>query len=253
MKKYLFALLSFVMPTRLLRPVGQLFGHSISEGAKIGFSVVCVDRMELGAHARIGHGNIVTTQTLTLSERAMIGHLNRLHGPVHVRLDNEALIGNRNKIYRASQHTFKRMSHVRIGGYSKITSDHLVECLRDVEIGDNTTLGGIGSQLWTHSYYHHPTGRGRFRIDGGITIGNNVYVGSMCVINPGVRICDAVSVGSHSVVARTISEPGLYVSQPLRKLSQTAEGLRSQLIEGDGDLSYEPFFEKPPEKLERKS
>ena len=43
-------------------------------------------------------------------------------------------------------------------------------------------------------------------------------IGSTTVINPGVRISNAITVGSHSTVAKSLAEPGVYVNQPLRYL-----------------------------------
>ena len=49
-----------------------------------------------------------------------------------------------------------------------------------------------------------------------ITLGNNVLVGSGCVILP-VKIVDNVTLGAGSVVTRDILEPGVYFGNPARK------------------------------------
>ena len=48
-------------------------------------------------------------------------------------------------------------------------------------------------------------------------IGNNVSIGSNATIMP-VNICDRVVIGAGSVVTRDISEPGVYVGNPAKKL-----------------------------------
>jgi acetyltransferase-like isoleucine patch superfamily enzyme len=77
-------------------------------------------------------------------------------------------------------------------------------------------MAGISSQVWTHGYNHAPEGPARFRIDGSVNVGSNVYIGSSCVINAGVKINDSITVGSHACVSKSLQDPGLYVSQPLR-------------------------------------
>ncbi len=49
------------------------------------------------------------------------------------------------------------------------------------------------------------------------TIGNHVSIGSNATILP-VNICDHVVIGAGSVVTKNISEPGVYVGNPARKL-----------------------------------
>ncbi|MFM7013252.1 MAG: acyltransferase [Betaproteobacteria bacterium] len=67
---------------------------------------------------------------------------------------------------------------------------------------------------------HDPSGPGRYRIDGRIRIGRNVYIGSASVVTAGVIISDEVIVGAGTTVARSLLEPGLYVSAGLRKLER---------------------------------
>jgi acetyltransferase-like isoleucine patch superfamily enzyme len=49
------------------------------------------------------------------------------------------------------------------------------------------------------------------------SIGNRVSVGSNVTILP-VRICDGVVIGAGAVVTRDITEPGVYVGNPARRL-----------------------------------
>lgn len=49
------------------------------------------------------------------------------------------------------------------------------------------------------------------------TIGNNVSIGSNATILP-VSICDNVVIGAGAVVTKNISQPGIYVGNPARKL-----------------------------------
>jgi acetyltransferase-like isoleucine patch superfamily enzyme len=48
-------------------------------------------------------------------------------------------------------------------------------------------------------------------------IGNRVSIGSNATILP-IRICDNVVIGAGSVVTKNITEPGIYVGNPARKI-----------------------------------
>jgi len=141
-------------------------------------------------------------------------------GPIYILLDNSAAIGNMNTIKRANHPISWRKSILKIGCGSKITSKHTIDCTRSIYMGENSILAGQNSQLWTHGYIHNSIGKDRFRIDGSIKIGNNVYIGSATVINPGICIADAITVGSHATVSKSLQKAGLYVNQSLRYIPQ---------------------------------
>ncbi len=48
-------------------------------------------------------------------------------------------------------------------------------------------------------------------------VGNNVSIGTNATILP-VRICDNVVIGAGAVVTKDITEPGIYVGNPARKI-----------------------------------
>lgn len=194
----------------------RLLGWQIGEGTKLGFSWIHTKTVKLANNTRIGHGNIILLDALLLAEKSYIGHLNRMAGPFFIILSEFAGIGNKNRVIRAKKGVSWGRAMLKLGKWSKITAEHVIDCTRSVTIGDYSTIAGCGSQIWTHGYLHAPTGLDRFRIDGSIRIGNNVYIGSASVVNAGVRIADAITVGSASCVARSLSRPGLYVSQAMR-------------------------------------
>jgi UDP-3-O-[3-hydroxymyristoyl] glucosamine N-acyltransferase len=119
-------------------------------------------------------------------------------------------------ISRATKGISHNKVNLEIEIFSKITAGHKIDCMRNVSIGDYSIFVGANTQVWTHRYVHERTGTGRFRVDGEIIIGNNVYIGSRCVFNLGVRIADGVTLGSNSTISKSITKLGLYVSHPLR-------------------------------------
>jgi acetyltransferase-like isoleucine patch superfamily enzyme len=51
-----------------------------------------------------------------------------------------------------------------------------------------------------------------------IVINDDVWLSANTVVLPGVSICSHVVVGANSVVTRDISQPGVYVGSPARKI-----------------------------------
>ncbi len=196
-------------------------------------------------NARIGHFNLIKVNNLTMDTNAYIVNYNSIKGPIDIKLADTAAIGNRNKIYRAPFPITYGVSILQLGLLSKITGNHRVDCTRSIIIGDYSTIAGHDSQLWTHAYYNDKTGPGRFRVDGEIIIGHNVYIGSRSIINSGIKIVDQVVVGSNSCVSKSLLEPGSYVSQALRFIGQT-DDLRDRFKKIEGPLLCEEVYERKP-------
>lgn len=191
-------------------------GWKLERGCRVGFSWVRCSRVSLGERVRIGHGNVIESDALVMREGSYVAHFNRLRGPLWIVLQAHAGIGNQNTVTRVPRGIVWGRSMLKIGAWSKLTVGHFIDCTRSVKIGEYSILAGRGSQIWTHGYLHAPQGIDRFRVDGRVSIGSNVYVGSACVINAGVAIGDAITVGAATCVPHSIQTPGLYVSQPLR-------------------------------------
>lgn len=56
-------------------------------------------------------------------------------------------------------------------------------------------------------------------ICGRVKIGSNVFAGANSVVRDKISICDNVTIGAGSVVIKDIYKPGVYVGNPVRKLS----------------------------------
>jgi acetyltransferase-like isoleucine patch superfamily enzyme len=210
-----------VLPFPPIKPaLLNLIGHRVHRSVRIRPSLVTVRSMVLGPSVSIGFANWLAFDRLVMREKAYIGSLNHVHGDFSVQLGYEAAIGNRNRINRGPYLGERRPARLKMGELSKITASHYVNLIRSVTFGDFSALGGAGSQIWTHGFVHHEKGRGRDEISRPVTIGNNVYIGSMTCINPGVTIADGIAIGAHSSVAGNLSQPGMYVSQRLRHIAR---------------------------------
>ncbi len=240
------ALVSLLLPSVLARPLLRVFGHHIGSGVRIGFSLLLTRRLVLQAGSHIGHFNLVHLRRLVLRRGASVGRSNVLSGPLSVALGERAEIGNRNRILRGPQPlvTYGPAS-LRLGKASKVTADHRIDCTCSVRLGSHSIVAGAGSQLWTHGYVHEPHGHGRYRIDGAIEIGSDVYIGSASIVTTGVRIADGIIVGAGATVARSLIEPGMYVSAGLRRVERPAPPqIRSDLACVVADGLCEPVYRK---------
>ncbi len=226
LKSLVRAALLGALPTWSVRWLVNVMGFELERGARVGFSLILIDK-------------------LVMAKTARIGHFSRLSGPFQVEIDQFGAIGNINTIIRAKRGISVGNSSLKIGVWGKITSRHLVDLTCSVTIGDYSTIAGNGCQLWTHGYVHAMDGIDRYRIDGPIIIEDNVYIGSMSFISMGVRIAKGVIVGGGTSVARNLLEPGLYVSSPLRQLPRPPEPeTRADLEAVDPALSEDRVFRK---------
>lgn len=212
------AMLLFLLPTFLVRRLVNLLGGKVQKGARVGFSIVIARSLRLEPGCRIGHGSLVNIRRLILRTEAYIGHFNVCSGPFDIWLAHQAGIGNRNVISRAPIGVTWGTAQLRLGRLSKITASHKIDCTRSVIFGQFSTLAGQGSQIWSHGYVHASSGPGRYRVDGRVTVGDNVYIGSHSLILGGIAIADRVVVGAGMTVSRNLEEPGFYVSASMRML-----------------------------------
>lgn len=88
----------------------------------------------------------------------------------------------------------------RIGRSTVINTGAIIE--HDCTVGENSFIGPGAI------------------VCGGVTVGNDVFVGAGVIIRQGINICNGARIGMGSVVVKDITEPGLYVGNPARKLQR---------------------------------
>jgi acetyltransferase-like isoleucine patch superfamily enzyme len=240
------AFLCMFFPVRLIYRILNLLGHEIHSDAKIGFSLIWVnDKMSLQKCAKIGHLNFLFLKSITMYEFSYLEKRNKIWGMhLSVILYNHAALGNKISVHRAPYPVSYGDSVLQLGVYSKLTFNHKLDCLRSIYIGDYTTIAGSDTQLWTHGYYNANTGIERIRIDGEIHIGNNVYIGTRCTFNPGVKIADGIHIGGHCCISKSLEKQGMYVSQPLRFIENDIASIREKLDKIEGYDLCEEVYEK---------
>ncbi|KZS41442.1 hypothetical protein AWE51_22325 [Aquimarina aggregata] len=222
----------------------KLLGHQIAWSAKIGFVFLCVDKLILGPKVTIGHFNFIYIKNLTIEDEGYIGKLNVIKGPLSCVFKKRGAIGNLNFIKRSAIGITYGEARLELGELTKLTTRHYIDVTRDIIFGDFSILAGSGSQMWTHGYVHGQSGAERIRVDGEIKVGNNVYIGSRCIFNPGVLIGDGVTVGGNSAVTKNLIEKGMYMSQRLRHVEKDINEVRNRLIKVTDFDTLDDVYEK---------
>lgn len=212
----------------------NIIGHSISYKSKIGVTFLHTNKIILKDYSKIGHFNFINAKSIKLDESSFIGKFNIINGPIDIVLNEKSGISKNNKIRRSKHPITYGDAFLKLGKNSFIVSNHFLDLTKSVEIGGNSILAGINSQIWTHGYYHSDSDTERIRIDGEVNIGDNVYVGSGCIFNPGVYVSNAIHIGSGSVISKDLKEPGMYVSQSLRFIDNNLDKvkLKTKKVEG---------------------
>ena len=220
-----------ILPFSFLKPfLLNLLGHKISSKSKIGFSCLFVKDLLLEDFSHIGSFNIIFCNKVLLKERASIKKLNYIKGPIEIVISERASIQFLNELKKSSLvENNTHCSELFLGKNSFITRGNYVDLTRSVFIGENSILAGKGSQLWTHGFYHADKGPERIRIDGSITIGDNVYVGSRCTFNPGVSVGNSIHIGAGTIISKNLDKPGMYVGQGLRHIENSLDKIKSKL------------------------
>lgn len=244
MRRLLTAAAALLLPGPLKPIALNALGHRVSLRSKIGASLLLVDRLYVGPGARIGAGNVVSCRRLVLRDDSYIESLNFFRGPFSVLLKPGGAVGKTNHVKRSSTPITYGPAQLRVGSSAKITTGHTLDLTRSIFLGAFSIVAGKGSQFWTHGYYHTPDPSGRFRVDGAISIGRNVYIGSACVVGAGVRVAENVMVGAHSAVTKSLEEPGLYVSQALRRIDLDITEVKGRLAPLEAGRACEPVYLK---------
>jgi hypothetical protein len=231
-----------VLPLGPLKPrMLNLLGHRVHSTARIGLSLVWTPRLVMGPHARIGHLNLIRCRSLWMSQRASIKLLNRITGPFSVRMGAGGFMGTCNAVIGGGAPQGVPVWPVlRIGPQAEFTTFITADCTENITLRRGVVLAGRGIQIWTHGFAHRQNFGGRELLRGPVKIGRNVYVGAMSCINLGVTIGDDVTIGSLTSVSKSLPEPGLYVSSPVRHIRSTADErlARMDARAGPGGTAY---------------
>lgn len=214
MQRKIVALIIFLFPSRISMFCLKLFGYKIGKNCKIGFSWIDVKVLELEDKIRIGHGNFICVTELHMGIACVIKRFNIVKGNICLTLKRESVVNQFNYITNAFG---GKKTCCLLDTFAIIGVAHTIDLTSNFSLGSYSILAGKGSQVWTHGFYHSKKMyEQRWRIDGEVVIGDNVYIGSRVVICAGVSICRNCTIGAGVIVSKSLFQEGLYVNQALR-------------------------------------
>ncbi len=107
-------------------------------------------------------------------------------------------------------------AYAGLGDAVMIGHHAVVQPLASLSTGVIVNTGAIVEHGSTVGAFSHISTRAV--VNGDCTIGDGVLIGSGAVVLQGKRICDGAIVGAGSVVTRHITEAGVYVGVPARRV-----------------------------------
>lgn len=109
---------------------------------------------------------------------------------------------------------------IKLGENNFFNTNCRIVSMEYVEIG-NDNLFGPNVIIIDHNHRYHNCNvkicKQGFDVSP-IHIGSDIWVGGNTCILSGIEICDHVVIGANSIVTRNITEPGVYVGCPVRKI-----------------------------------
>lgn len=143
-----------------------------------------------------------------------IYNLAKIINPQYAEIDDNAIILDYVFIDAAKS--------LKIGKYSLIAWQSVIEGASWVEIGDRCFLGPgtkiLGSTYEFQGYYtsqHLPEGTSAIRY-GRVKICDDAYIGANSVVMPGVTIGEGALVGANSFVNHNLKPWGIYFGNPVK-------------------------------------
>jgi acetyltransferase-like isoleucine patch superfamily enzyme len=200
--KALISIHLFVFPWQLRRLIlTTVFGFQIHSTARIGFSIVLPEKLEMGPGSRIGNFTLCKgLSLLQMGEKSSIGNLNQITGfPAG---DTSYFSADRD-----------RRPELILGCHAAVTERHIIDCTNSVRIGKFATFAGYRSHLLTHSLDLHEC-RQKSKP---VVIGDYCFVGTCSVVLFGSVLPDYSVLGAGSLLNKEYSETYfLYAGSPAK-------------------------------------
>jgi len=181
----------------------SFFGYRIHPTAKIGFSLILCDRLEMAENSRIGSLTVCKGMSVVkLAESAAIGNLNWVTG-----------LSLSNKSFYADDPN--RRPELVLDAHAAITNRHMIDCTDSITLGRFSTVAGVGSQILTHSIDFE---RCR-QTSKPVRIGEYCFVGTGSILLSGSGLPDYSFLGAGSVLNKVYTQKYyLYGGVPARAI-----------------------------------
>lgn len=111
---------------------------------------------------------------------------------------------------------------IEIGHDVSINSKSFLNGCGDLKIGNNTRIGTQSIMIASNHKFDDPEVLVKDQITKqGIAIGENIWFGARVTVLDGVSIADNSVVGACSLVSKSITEAGVYIGIPAKKLEKS--------------------------------
>jgi acetyltransferase-like isoleucine patch superfamily enzyme len=193
--------------------------YDISYRSKVNaFNYIKVDHVRIANNAGIrGYFNVFSkVKKVILEEGSSVkGNFNSFKNFNLCHLKENAIVLSKSKVFGTSFSfsPFKKLENLVVGSNSTITSEHVFDVSDQIIVGNNVTIGGLGSQFWTHGFNILNE-----KVQGPIHIGDNCYIGSRSILLPGIKVANSVSIGAGTTVSINCEREGVYVSSQMKYL-----------------------------------
>jgi hypothetical protein len=210
--RMIISILVLFLPWPLRRAVlVHILGYKIHKTARIGYSIICPIRLEMGPGTLIGHLNFCRAgiELLQLREGGILGHMNWICG--------EPLRGDGLFAHQQDRHP-----ELIIKEHAAITSRHLIDCTSSFVVGRFSTVAGWRSQILTHSI---DIANGR-QSSAPIHIGEYCFTGTNSVLLGGSSLPDYSVLGASSLLNKQHTEAyWFYAGVPAKQIKQLSPDL----------------------------
>jgi len=200
--KALLSIFLFVFPWQIRRLIlTAIFGYRIHSSARIGFSIILPEKLEMEPGSRIGNLTLCKgLSLLRMGERSSIGNLNQITG-----------FPAGDTSYFSSD--LDRRPELILGCDAAVTERHIIDCTNSVRIGKFATFAGYRSHLLTHSLNLYECRQESKPV----VIGDYCFVGTCSVVLFGSVLPDYSVLGAGSVLNNEYSETYfLYAGTPAK-------------------------------------
>ena len=199
---YIFAVLRSSIRVFLLRIRGAQVGKRVLLGK---------------VYWRINPSNISIGDGVVIKEGVRFENLDSVQIRDYVKIHEEV----------HAQATKNKAAKLTIGYNSWIGEKTIVNCSRDIVIGNDVGIGAY-SQLWTHGYFPSIADGYPYKY-GMITIKDGVWLPPSCIVLPDVEIGEHAIVGTGSVITKNIPPRVFATGVPCNVVIRNEENYRSIL------------------------
>lgn len=193
-----------------------LKGYRVSKDSRISiFTFINCENLMLD-NAEISFLSYIEGRTIILMKHSKVYRFVTIKGVNKLLLGETSILGVGTKVItRHCDRLYSReYGNFIIGESCVITNNNYFDVLDNIELKDNVVIGGGFSKFFTHGFDVNNN-----RVQGSISIGNNCYFGTSCIVQPGVKVCDYVVFTPGTVIYKDVHESGTYSSSEIKRIS----------------------------------